>query len=131
MQADALAGPEKAPTGENVALSWKGTYDPRQDALYCAHNAGFFSTCCVALWNLADLQRRCGGQLPARIDFSLAFRSFRNPEQLAQKTDLYPLFFRPGPAAQTRSIRTLPYVDHHGLYRFLNYARLQPSLGWK
>lgn len=108
-----------------IPLSWKSCYDPEQDVLFCGHNFGFFSACCVSLWNVADLQRACG-KFPGRIDFSQAFRAFRNPEQLQSKTDLYPLFFKPGNASRASAGRRLPHVAHHGLYRFLNYTRLNP-----
>ena len=110
-----------------VALSWGSFYDPEQDAILCGHDSGFFSMCSVSLWNLADLQR-FRGKIPSRIDYSLNFKAFRNPEQIRQKTDLYPVFFKPHSASLISPQRRLPYVAHHGLYSLLNYERLNPVI---
>jgi hypothetical protein len=108
-----------------LALSWRGQFDPRTKTLYCGHSAGFFSSCCVTLWNLQEVQR-AGRALPERIDFSASFASFRNADQRQRGTDLYPLFFQPDPGARVPA--GLPRVDHHGLYRFLDYARINPAM---
>jgi len=110
-----------------VALSWGSFYDPEQDAIFCGHDSGFFSMCSVSLWNLADLQR-FRHRFPARIDYSLNFQAFRNPEQIRQKTDLYPLFFKPHPASSINPRRRLQYVAHHGIYSMLDYERLNPII---
>lgn len=108
-----------------VALSWGSFYDPEQDAIVCGHDSGFFSMCSVSLWNLADLQR-FRRRFPSRIDYSLNFRAFRNAEQIRQKTDLYPVFFKPNPASSINPRRRLPYVAHHGIYGLLDYERVNP-----
>lgn len=116
---------DSASRGARLALSWRGQYDPAARTLYCGHSAGFFSSCCVTLWNLQETQQ-AGQAPPDRIDFSQAFASFRNPEQLQRKTDLYPLFFRPDLARAL--VGRLPRVDHHGIYRFLDYVRINPAM---
>lgn len=113
-----------------IALPYAGLYDPLTQVLRCGHNAGFFSNCTVTLWHLAQLHRQ-HGVLPARLDFSAAFSSYRNPTQLREESDLYPLFFRPVPApnaAVACATTTLPMVRHHGLYRFIDFARLNPVI---
>jgi hypothetical protein len=116
------------PASSTVPLSWSSFYDPEQDAIVCRHEAGFFSMCCVSLWNLADLQR-IRGRFPSRMDYSLNFRAFRNPEQVRLKTDMYPLFFKPQPACVLDTRCRLPHVAQHGIYRFVNYKRLNPVIG--
>ena len=83
--------------------------------------------CCVSLWNLAELQQ-IRGTFPSRIDYSLNFHAFRNQEQIRLKTDLYPLFFKPQPACTLDPRRRLPHVAQHGIYRFLNFERLNPVI---
>ena len=115
------------PAFSTVPLSAGSFYDPEQDAICCRHEAGFFSMCCVSLWNLAELQH-IRGMFPSRMDYSLNFHAFRNPEQVRLKTDLYPLFFKPQPACALDPRRRLPHVASHGIYRFLNLKRLHPVM---
>lgn len=122
-----------------LPLRYNSLYDDQQDSLYSAWNYGFFSNCTVTLWNMFEVHL-ASGRLPSRIDYSLAFSSFRNPEQVRLKSDLYPLFFKPNPNAPipnapTSRERKYPnypnypdYPDHHGLYRFLNYSCLNPFI---
>lgn len=111
---------------KRVALPYLGSYDPLCQVLRCGHNAGFFSNCTVTLWHLAQLQRD-RNELPAQVDFSAAFSAYRNPAQQHNSIDLYPLFFacKDDAAPITAPI---PTVKHHGLYRFLDHARLAPVL---
>ena len=119
---------EPAPAGDcaaRIALSWRGQYDTQTRTLHCGHSAGFFSSCCVTLWTLQEVPR-AGQPMPERIDFSASFAFFRNSEQQQGKADLYPLFFRPGPAPAFPS--DFPRIDHHGIYRFLDYARINVAM---
>ncbi len=108
--------------GRRMELSWNGHYEGSDRILYCAHNAGFFSSCSVALWNLGEV-RSAGHAWPRRVDFSEAFSAFRNGIQGG--LDLYPLFFQSAPGSTALPER-LPFVDHHGLYAFLDYRRINP-----
>jgi hypothetical protein len=108
------------------ALSWKGAYDRSERTLFVHHSSGFFSNCCVTLWNLREIQL-AGEPLPLRIDYSGSFEFFRNAEQQAQRTDLYPLFFRPAVERAVPAVR-LPFVEHHGQYAFLDYRRINPVI---
>jgi hypothetical protein len=108
---------------DTVMLAYGGRYDSASGVMYCAHNAGFFANCTVALTNMAAVTRR-GLPWPGRIDFSAAFSSYRNDGQQIQVTDMYPLYFRSRTDAALPSTPAMPRVNHHGLYRFLDYARL-------
>jgi len=110
---------------EPQSLRYGGTLDIKSSVLYCGHNAGFFSNCSVALWNLAEIQRK-QLPLPQRIDFSRAFSSYRNKAQEEQHTDLYPIFFAPDTRITLPRDRALPDIKHHGLYRFLDYKTYTP-----
>ena len=61
--------------------------------------------------------------MPQRIDFSRAFRWFRNAQQTSDASDMYPLLFSPGPIDATRRLTRLPRVRYHGLYRWIDYRR--------
>jgi hypothetical protein len=74
---------------------------------------------------MREVQAACS-RLPDRVDFSGGFASFRDAAQLTQKVDLYPLFFQSAPGAPPQA--RLPFVDHHGLYAFLDYGRINPVL---
>jgi hypothetical protein len=119
------------PNPEIIQLTWGGHYEPETDVLFCGHNAGFFSNCCVTLWNIADLHSATG-RFPARINFSHAFSAYRNSGQLLGQTDLYPLFFQPGRQEDPQGIFPYSpkhrYPPNHGLYRFLDYDRLRPVI---
>jgi hypothetical protein len=106
-----------------VMLAYGGRYDTASGVMYCAHNAGFFANCSVALTNMADVTHR-GLPWPKRIDFSGAFSSYRNDVQQSQAVDLYPLYFRNRIEAKLPSTQPIPKVNHHGLYRFLDFERL-------
>jgi hypothetical protein len=112
---------ESTPSG-SLLLSHTGRYEFRDGTLFCGHQSGFFSTCSVTLWNLAEVLERTG-EMPRRIDFSRAFRWFRNAQQTRDESDLYPLFFSPGPIDATRGLTRLPRVRYHGLYCWIDYRR--------
>jgi hypothetical protein len=61
--------------------------------------------------------------MPRRIDFSQAFRWFRNAQQTRDESDMYPLFFSPGAVDSTRGLTWLPRVRYHGLYCWIDYRR--------
>jgi hypothetical protein len=118
-----------APLTTKIELGHEGFYTPADDTLHSQRNAGFFSNCSVALWNLSELHSRHGRQ-PSRLDFSKAFGSYRNAAQAAAATDLYPLFFAPPDptAVKAAPLPQIPWINHHGLYRFLDYGAIGPAL---
>lgn len=118
-----------APPAGTIELGHEGFYTPADGTLHNRRNAGFFSNCSVALWNLSELHTLHGKQ-PFRLDFSKAFGSYRNAEQIAAATDLYPLFFAtPDPAmVKAAPLPQIPRINHHGLYRLLDYAGIAPAL---
>ncbi len=107
----------------NIPLSRKGSYNRRDGTLFCGYQSGFFSTCTVALWNIAEVLEKTG-DMPRRIDFSQAFRWFRNAQQTRDASDMYPLFFSPGAIDATKGLTRLPRVRYHGLYCWIDYRRL-------
>lgn len=117
-----MVSPRESTPLERLPLSHAGLYSVHDGTLFCGHQSGFFSTCTVALWNIAEVLERTG-EMPRRIDFSRAFRWFRNAEQTRDASDMYPLFFRPGAVDATRGLTWLPRVRYHGLYRWIDYRR--------
>ena len=112
---------ESTPSGD-ISLGRKGTYSLHDGTLFCGYQSGFFSTCTVTLWHIAEVLERTG-EMPRRIDFSRSFKWFRNAEQTRDASDMYPLFFSPGSIDATRGVTRLPRVRYHGLYRWIDYRR--------
>jgi hypothetical protein len=117
-----MVSPRESTPLERLPLSHAGLYSVQDGTLFCGHQSGFFSTCSVTLWHIAEVLERTG-EMPRRIDFSRAFRWFRNAEQTRDACDMYPLFFRPGAVDATRGLTWLPRVRYHGLYRWIDYRR--------
>ncbi len=110
-----------------LTLSWRGGYDTSQRVLFCGHNYGFFSCCCVLLWNIQEIQQ-IGLPLPSRMDFSQGFEPFKNDAQQAAQADIYPLLFQPGEAGTDTALPQLPRINQHGVYRLLPYRRIAPFI---
>ncbi len=108
----------------DLSLSCKGAYRLHDGTLFCGHQSGFFSTCTVSLWNIAEVAKKTG-EMPRRIDFSRAFRWFRNAEQTRDQSDMYPLFFSPRAIDAHRGLTRLPRVRYHGLYCWIDYRRFE------
>ncbi len=109
------------------ALSQKGEYDLSTGVLYGGHNFGFFSCCCVVLWNIREIQQ-AGLALPRRIDFSRGFAPFKSDVQRASGADIYPLLFQAGDAGENQGLPRLPRINQHGIYRLLRYNRITPFI---
>jgi hypothetical protein len=107
---------------DDLRLGHQGSYNLRDGTLFCSFQSGFFSTCSVTLWHIAEVLKRTG-EMPQRIDFSRAFRWFRNAQQTSNASDMYPLFFSPGAIDATRGLTWLPRVRYHGLYCWIDYRR--------
>lgn len=107
---------------DDLRLGHQGSYNLRDGTLFCSFQSGFFSTCSVTLWHIAEVLKRTG-EMPRRIDFTQAFRWFRNAEQTSEASDMYPLFFSPGAVDATRGLTWLPRVRYHGLYCWIDYQR--------
>jgi hypothetical protein len=107
---------------DDLRLGHQGSYNLRDGTLFCSFQSGFFSTCSVTLWHIAEVLKRTG-EMPQRIDFSRAFRWFRNAQQTSDASDMYPLFFSPGAIDATRGLTWLPRVRYHGLYCWIDYRR--------
>ena len=112
---------ESTPSGD-IPLSRKGAYSLHDGTLFCGYQSGFFSTCTVALWNISEVLHRTG-EMPQQLDFSRAFRWFRNAQQTLDASDMYLLFFSPGAIDATRGLTWLPRVRYHGLYSWIDYRR--------
>jgi hypothetical protein len=117
-----MVSPRESKPSECLPLSHSGLYSVHDRTLFCGHQSGFFSTCSVTLWQIAEVLERTG-ELPRRIDFSRAFRWFRNAAQTRDASDMYPLFFSPGAVDATRGLTWLPRVRYHGLYCWIEYRR--------
>ncbi len=107
---------------DDLRLGRQGSYNLHDGTLFCSFQSGFFSTCSVTLWHIAEVLKRTG-EMPRRIDFTQAFRWFRNAEQTSEASDMYPLFFSPGAIDATRGLTWLPRVRYHGLYCWIDYQR--------
>jgi hypothetical protein len=108
-----------------LKASYGGVYDGDEGVLAIGHNAGFFSNCTVALWNLAEV-RRAAGVWPRKLSFANAFSSYRDAAQVEGKDDLYPLYFEAGDEAAFRRLPgSLAKVNHHGFYRLIDHSGLK------
>ena len=112
---------------DDLRLGHQGSYNLHDGTLFCSFQSGFFSTCSVTLWHIAEVLKRTG-EMPERIDFSRAFRWFRNAQQTSDASDMYPLFFSPGAIDATRGLTWLPRVRYHGLYCWIDYRRFKPVM---
>lgn len=108
-----------------LPLAYGGRYRFGTDTLELAHNAGFFSNCTVALWHLCELHRRLG-RLPARLDCSHAFSSYRSTAGQMHGRDVHPVFFAPLVTPPPAMARALPAIQHHGIQRWTRFERYQP-----
>lgn len=117
-----MVGRHASMPSDDLRLGHQGSYNLRDGTLFCSFQSGFFSTCSVTLWHIAEVLKRTG-EMPERIDFSEAFRWFRNAQQTSDASDMYPLFFSPGAIDVTRGLTWLPRVSYHGLYYWIDYRR--------
>lgn len=87
--------------------------------LRITHDAGFFSICSIALYEIAKASSEIRS-----IDASLTFRAYKeSPTQ-----NLWPdIFVAPGPVGQSQSLqisrsRVAHRLPHHSLYRFIDFT---------
>lgn len=111
----------------NPVLSNNNHYSEQSRTLHCSWNCGFFSNCTVTLWGLVDLYNL--NKMPERIDFSSAFSDYRTQEQIDNKTNLHPLYFRTDLDSKIRT-KTTPVMrhDHHGIYRNYDFDSYNPFI---
>lgn len=93
----------------------------REGVLYHGWNGGFFSCLSLCLWNLVFLYAKYK-IVPARIDFSRAFKLFKTAEQLNGRVDVYPLLFKPMPVPA--ELRTDVLLKHHTFYNKVDIKRM-------
>ena len=122
-----MVGRHASMPSDDLRLGHQGSYNLHDGTLFCSFQSGFFSTCSVTLWHIAEVLKRTG-EMPERIDFSRAFRWFRNAEQTSDASDMYPLFFSPGAIDATRGLTWLPRVRYHGLSCWIDYRRFNPVM---
>lgn len=112
---------------EVISLRGRSEYDPESKVLYCCWNEGFFSNCSVTLAGLIEIYNRYR-LVPNRIDFSRAFLPYREPEQVTQKTDLYPEFFQMDPEIEIGIRGKIKALAHHDSYRYQSICAFSPFI---
>jgi hypothetical protein len=107
-----------------IPLHWNAVFDKHKYILYCKQDAGFFSNCTVALWNIAEIKRHYG-VFPKQIDFTNSFTHYRDAKQ-AINNDAYPTFFKLKNNNGLQKSKNIPRVAHHGQYNSINYSLINP-----
>lgn len=122
-----LGNSKKIHGSDGPLLHPASSYSKNIGTLSCRHHAGFFSICSVTLWGLIDLFNQ--GVVPGNIDFSKTFKLYRNPQQVDNETDLYPLLFKPDTGITRTDLLNawnaagcIVRQDHHGHYREYPFA---------
>lgn len=110
----------------DLELSHNNFYSEQSKTLSCGWNHGFFSNCTVTLWGLVDCYNR--NKTPERIDFSHAFSRYRTQEQIDNKTDLYPFYFRTDLNKSIRTGEPIVKHDHHGVYKHYDFDSYNPFI---
>jgi len=106
-----------------LSLGLGNYYSEITKTLSCSRNNpanGFFSILSGCFWGLIDL---CNlNIIPDKIDLSDEFIAYRNPEQIQNKTDLYPNYFTSRTDQKIEINRQLSKHDHHGIYKKYDFA---------
>lgn len=100
-------------------------YSRIDQTLYAIHNAGFCSNLTITLQCIVDLLNQ--GIIPKEINFSNSFKDYKTPEQLQQKSDVYPCYFKMDRAQdlaiqeELKKNKKILILSHHGIYSNYNY----------
>ncbi|HEY9613465.1 FkbM family methyltransferase [Allocoleopsis sp.] len=105
-----------------LSLGLGNYYSEKNKTLYSSRNNpsnGFFSILSVCFWGMIDLYNL--NILPERINFSDEFLSYRSQEQIRNRADFYPYYFKTNLDIKIESNCLISKHDHHGLYRNYNF----------